>query len=68
MPCRSYNKSVFSDDNQMERCFAAKKCDWLERVTMLEAEREGLRAEVVETRGRLRRAESSSPCAAVFER
>lgn len=53
---------------QMERRFEAKECDWLERVTALEAEREGLRAEAVETRGRLRRAESSSPSAVVFER
>lgn len=53
--------------NQMERRFEAKECDWLERVTALEAEREGLRAEAVETRGRLRRAESSSPSAEVFE-
>lgn len=51
----------------MERRFEAKECDWLEQVTALEAEREGLRAEAVETRGRLRRAESSSPSAGVFE-
>eukprot|EP00903_Cladosiphon_okamuranus_P012512 g11716.t1 len=52
----------------MERRFEDKECDWLERVTSLEAELEGLRAEAVETRGRLRRAESSSPSAEVFER
>ncbi|CAM9421553.1 unnamed protein product [Laminaria digitata] len=53
---------------QMERRFEAKECDWLERVTALEAQREGLRAEAVEMRGRLRRAESSSSSAEVFER
>ncbi|CAN0007302.1 unnamed protein product, partial [Ectocarpus sp. 6 AP-2014] len=53
---------------QMIRRFEAKECDWLERVTTLEADLEGLRAEAVETRGRLRRAEESSPSAKVFER
>ncbi|CAM9316370.1 unnamed protein product [Ectocarpus fasciculatus] len=53
---------------QMIRRFEAKECDWLERVTSLEADLEGLRAEAVETRGRLRRAEESSPSAEVFER
>lgn len=53
---------------QMIRRFEAKECDWLERVTSLEADLEGLRAEAVETRGRLRRAEESSPSADVFER
>ncbi|CAM9119086.1 unnamed protein product [Ectocarpus sp. 4 AP-2014] len=53
---------------QMIRRFEAKECDWLERVTTLEADLEGLRAEAVETRGRLRRAEESSPSAEVFER
>lgn len=52
----------------MERRFEEKECDWLERVTTLEAELDGLRAEAVETRGRLRRAESSTPSADVFER
>ena len=53
---------------QMERRCEEKECDWLERVTSLEAELDGLRAQAVETRGRLRRAESSSPSAEVFER
>ncbi|CAN0394256.1 unnamed protein product [Ectocarpus sp. 12 AP-2014] len=53
---------------QMIRRFEAKECDWLERVTTLEADLEGLQAEAVETRGRLRRAEESSPSAEVFER
>jgi len=53
---------------QMERRFEQKERDWLERVTTLEAELNGLRAEAVETRGRLRRAEASSPSADVFER
>eukprot|EP00752_Nemacystus_decipiens_P004987 g4535.t1 len=53
---------------QMERRFEEKECDWLERVTSLEAELDGLRAEAIETRGRLRKAESSSPSAEVFER
>ena len=52
----------------MERRCEEKECDWLERVTGLEAELDGLRAEAVETRGRLRRAESSSPSAEAFER
>lgn len=52
----------------MERRFEEKECDWLERVTSLEAELDGLRAEAVEARGRLRRAESSSQSAQVFER
>lgn len=53
---------------QMIRRFEAKECDLVERVTTLEADLEGLRAEAVETRGRLRRAEESSPSAQVFER
>ncbi|CAB1120922.1 unnamed protein product [Ectocarpus sp. CCAP 1310/34] len=53
---------------QMIRRFEAKECDWLERVTTLEADLQGLRAEAVETRGRLRRAEESSPSAEVFKR
>lgn len=52
----------------MERRFEEKERDWLERVTALEAELNGLRAQAVETRGRLRRAEASSPSAEVFER
>lgn len=52
----------------MERRFEEKECDWLERVTSLEAELDGLRAEAVEARGRLRRAEGSSQSAQVFER
>lgn len=52
----------------MERRFQEKECDWLERITTLEAELDGLRAEAVETRGRLRRAETSSPSAETFER
>lgn len=52
----------------MERRLEEKGCDWLERVTTLEAELDGLRAEAVEARGRLRRAENSSPSAEVFER
>lgn len=52
----------------MKRRFEEKESDWLERLTALEAELEGLRAEAVETRGRLRRAENSSPSAEVFGR
>ena len=52
----------------MERRFEEKERDWLERVATLEAELNGLRAEAVETRGRLRRAEASSPSAELFER
>lgn len=53
---------------QIERRFEDKERDWLERVTTLEADLEGLRADKVETRGRLRRAEVSSPSSEVFER
>lgn len=53
---------------QMERRYELKGCDWLERVTSLEAEVEGFRAEAVEMRGRVKRAESASSSAEVFER
>ncbi|CAM9928331.1 unnamed protein product, partial [Hapterophycus canaliculatus] len=55
-------------EKQIERRFEDKERDWLERVTTLEADMEGLRAEKVEARGRLRRAEVSSPSSEVFER
>ncbi|CAM9333740.1 unnamed protein product [Scytosiphon promiscuus] len=55
-------------EKQVQRRFEDKERDWLERVTTLEAGLEGLRAEKVETRGRLRRAEASSPSSEVFER
>ena len=52
----------------MERRFEAKESDWLERITVLEAELEGFRADAVEMKGRLKRAEASSPSVELFAR
>lgn len=55
-------------NSQMERRFEAKECDWLERITVLEADLEGFRADAVDMKGRLKRAEASSPSVELFAR
>lgn len=52
----------------MEMRFRASEGEWLERITALEADLEGFRAEAVVMRGRLRRAQAASASAHVFER